>query len=237
MNSEREFTLHVLNTVIGVATDLTKEQARSIVMSMTVPGVASTGYGSRIDMHSGGRPRSVAGAVPVDLHEVARAIGVPVDALRAFVLGGVRLSVASTGSNALDSASSAFQQAKVPMTSGGLPDFDAIVAAGGSVKGAIPPDGSPMVQNVNQYGNVIEYAAIVDLGDGSPPFLLKGGDAQAASTASAGNREQLLSVLQYVLAELPKNLEQAQQWSEANNWPIFDQKTPPNTRQRLDAIL
>ena len=221
----------------AVDTDLTRERAWSMVTSMTVSGVTGAGYGSRVDVHSGGRPGAVASAAPMDLHEVAREIGVPVDALRAFVLGGARFSVSSTGSSAFGTASSALQQAKVPMTSGGLPDFDAIVAAVGSVKGAIPPDGSPMVQNVNQYGNVIEYAAIVDLGDGSLPFLLKGGDAQAASTASAGNREQLLSVLQYVLAELPKNLEQAQQWSEANSWPIFDQKTPPNTRQRLDAIL
>jgi hypothetical protein len=136
----------------------------------------------------------------------------------------------------LDTAAVTLQQAKVPMTSDGLPGFGAIVAAGGSVKGTIPPDGSPMIQNVNQYGNVIEYAAIVDLGDGSQPFLLKGGDAQAAATAAAGDREELLSVLQDVLAELPKDLYQARRWSDANNWPTFDQETVPNTRQRLDAI-
>ena len=122
----------------------------------------------------------------------------------------------------------------IPMTSDGFPDFEAVVAAGGSVRGVIPPDGSPMVQNVNGSGNVVEYAAIVDLGDGSAPFLAKGGDALAAAGSSADDRTQLVSILQSVLAELPRNLEQARAWSIANSWPVWD-KEGPVSNTRLDA--
>lgn len=207
-----------------------------MVTSMMVSGLAAAGIESMARRQTAS-PGSVptAGTASQDTGATFWAGWGSGDTTRAFLSAGTRLSIASTGAGAFNTAAVALGQAKVPMTSDGFPNFDAIVAAGGTVKGAIPPDGSPMVQNVNQHGNVTQYAAIVDLGDGSPPFLLKGGDAIAATATSAKNRHDLLSILHNLLAELPANLEQARAWSNANHWPTYDGATLTGPAARLDA--
>lgn len=116
------------------------------------------------------------------------------------------------------------------MTADGYPDYDAIVAAGGSVRGVIRPDGSPMVQHVNGSGSVTEYAAIVDRGDGSAPFLISGGDASAGPSTTSTEREDLLNTLQSLLDAMPATLAQAQAWSKSNDWPVWQKHTgsPPS---------
>lgn len=99
------------------------------------------------------------------------------------------------------------------MTTYGAPDFAAIVAAGGKVTGAIPPDGGACVVYVGDHGNTTYYAAEVDLGDGSPPFFVKGGDmsgsASSDSPSASGDikarTDQLKAFLDYI-SGLPNSL-------------------------------
>ncbi|ROQ30268.1 hypothetical protein EDF46_3582 [Frondihabitans sp. PhB188] len=92
-----------------------------------------------------------------------------------------------------------------------------------------------MIQNVTQNGNVTEYAAIIDMGDGSAPFLLKGGDSQAAAGTTQSDREQLLTTLKSVLADLPSSLEQARAWATANAWSPYGAEEEAAPSRRLDA--
>ena len=127
--------------------------------------------------------RPDAGRLLVDvIANGSRILGIDSSALLNF-LHGERLSLAtsSTGTDttAAGLASDALNGLRVPMTTDGFPDFDAIIANGGTVKGAVPPGGSPMTGYSSDHGNVVVYAAIIDLGDGSEPFFVKGGDAQS----------------------------------------------------------
>jgi hypothetical protein len=62
---------------------------------------------------------------------LARGLGVTVGALDSLISSGGSMTVAAGGAAAL---------AGMPLAADGTPDFEAIIAAGGTVKGAIPPD-------------------------------------------------------------------------------------------------
>ncbi|QTE28608.1 hypothetical protein [Pengzhenrongella sicca] len=123
------------------------------------------------------------------------------------------------------------------MTTDGFPDFDAVIANGGTVKGAVPPSGTPMMGYSSDYGTVVVYAAIIDLGDGSEPFMIKGGDAQPEVGASETNRSAMLDTLTYLYEKLPLDLNQARLWHDQGKWPTFNRESVgPRAELHVDQL-
>ena len=141
------------------------------------------------------------------------------DPLAAYVQNGSHLAMwmSSTGQSGASNSAAALG---LPMTTYGAPDFAAIVAAGGKVTGAIPPDGGACVVYCGDRGTTTYYAAEVDRGDGSPPFFVKGGDMSGSASsdsliASVGIKDrtdQLKAFLDYISA-LPNSLAAARRQS------------------------
>ena len=97
----------------------------------------------------------------------------------------------------------------LPMTSEGVPDFDAIVAAGATVTGALPPNGAVMNTIVTQYGVQRIYAAQLDRGDGSTPTFIKSVGMTANSDSTTKLRQQFLKTMAADFQALPNSLNQA----------------------------
>jgi hypothetical protein len=192
-------------------------------MSIAPVGAGGMGWsqdGTRLRSGAVVSTANLEGEAEAHVNALAGGFGTSLAAIRSFLSGGGSLSVSSTPQG-LEG---------LPIGPDGAPDFDRIVAEGGTVKGAIPPEGYPKFTMVSQLGNTTWYAAEITLGDGSPPRFVKGGDNRSeSSNGSAANLQMALQTLKY-FNKLPNSLAEFLQRSNEN---FFDTRGASH----LDAAL
>jgi hypothetical protein len=150
--------------------------------------------------------RAAASASSAEITKLASGWGVSASAMQSFLKNGGELSVSSNPS----------ALSKLPIGKDGAPDFDAITASGGTVKGAIPPLGLPKVTIVDDRGQTTFYAAEIDKGDGSAPTYVKGANVRAGSSnKQSDNFEMAATALQY-FTKLPNSMAEALRMSGEN---------------------
>jgi hypothetical protein len=165
------------------------------------------GYGSGQSSAAGGisaaasTPGSVLDDVPSDLETLAAALGVSSGKLSSLITSGGKLTVTAGGAARL---------AGLPLAADGTPDFDAIRAAGGTVQGAIPPDGNAKLTWVDGDHQTTYVAAEVTMPGGQPVYV-KSLNMQAprGDDVAKGNLAQVRTALHYY-NKLPNNWAEAQ---------------------------
>lgn len=145
---------------------------------------------------------SVIDNTPSDIDQLAAALGVSTGKLSSLVTSGGSMNVTAGGAARL---------AGLPLAPDGTPDFDAIRAAGGTVKGAIPPDGLAKMTWVAGDRQTTYVAAEVTMPGGQPTYVkslnmqMPGGDS-----AAKDNQEQVRTALHY-FQKLPDTYQDALQ--------------------------
>ncbi|WP_328291217.1 hypothetical protein OG218_00350 [Kineococcus sp. NBC_00420] len=125
-----------------------------------------------------------------------------------------------SGSNATAGTLPSPALAGVTFDQDGIPDFSAIVKAGGKVTGALPPDGQS-VWTINFNGRrIVQYAVEIDRGDGSKPVLLKGVNVNCDSSVDRAGRQDALVDAAKMFAAMPNSLEEVRTrcWGGRSPW-------------------
>ena len=102
----------------------------------------------------------------------------------------------------------------------GVPDFSAIVKAGGKVTAAIPPGGNSVVIWSVDGRRTVQYAVEIDRGDCSPPFLLKGVSVNGKPVIDRAGDADALACVAKMFADMPDSLAEvrARCWAGRSPW-------------------
>lgn len=144
------------------------------------------------------------------------------DAFTSFLTGKTNTAAfwSVTGSNAAAGALPSPTLTGVTFDKDGIPDFSAIIAAGGKVTGALAPDGQS-VFSVGCDGRLtVQYAVEIDRGDGSAPVLLKGVNVTVDGSVDRAGRADALACAAKMFAAMPNSLEEvrARCWAGRSAW-------------------
>ena len=145
------------------------------------------------------RPASVASASrstearpPVNAAALAASVGLSTANLNTFLHTGGRLSLTASATGAAMATLNGTSLGRFPMADDGSPDFDAIIAAGGKVTGALPGGYTKMtICDGRGSEPTVVYAAEVDRGDGSAPTFLKGVEINSDGSSPTKDLELL----------------------------------------------
>lgn len=172
------------------------------------------------------------------LAALAGRLGLDGDVLAGFVADGGRLSFApvptGVGSGRIASAVAALGNARMPMTEDSFPDFDAVLAAGGTVTVVLAPDGSTTFPR-----SPATWGRWSPTPRSSPSATARrlprqGQGRERRSDRCGGDRADLLGQLVWLVDRAPDDLEQARLWAHLNDWPTQRQD---DTRAPVPARL
>jgi hypothetical protein len=144
-----------------------------------------------------------------DVVGLASSLGMSASRLGAFLNHGGRLSLSASASGEIAAQDATAESLRgLPLGPSGAPDFERIIADGGTVTGALP-GGYASITGVDQFRQTTYYAAEVTTGDGSPARYVKGMVIDSdGKDSSAGSYVYLTNALRF-LQDLPNNIEEA----------------------------
>lgn len=169
----------------------------------------------------------------VSTASLAHAFGVSADDVAAFIDGAsipstsasstytLDTATLSTGSNAQRATRAGLTGLGITFTAAGVPDFSAIVKAGGKVTGCLPPDGqSSVIWSISGVSTTVQYAVEIDKGDGSAPIYLKGVNVSTDAAATKAQRKDALVCAAKLMAQMPSTLDEVRTrcWAGQSEW-------------------